>query len=128
MNHTATQKATHATRHPKGKKDTTASERKRRQREKLKAMGIKVVEVKLSAKERETLEHCCKVRGGVRGPYDADEYIATLIRRDAEKLKRDLSQLGKCGYCKTELPEGCGGLFKGQCDCWHTLGYRDLEL
>ena len=110
------------------KTDNTATERKRRQREKRKAMGIRVIEVKLSTKEQEMLERGCKVRGGIRGPYDADEYIATLICRDAEQLERDLSRLGKCEKCKSSLPGGCDGLFKGDDQCWHTHKARELML
>lgn len=106
----------------------TASERKQKQREKLKAMDITVVEVKLSANERAMLDEGCRIRGGVRGEYSRDEYIATLIRNDAEKLKRDLSQLGACEKCGDTLPDGCKGLFKGDAGCFHSVKAKDLML
>lgn len=104
------------------------AERKRLSRERLKQFDIKVVEVKLSARERKILENSCKVRGGVAGPYGADEYISTLIRRDHERLNRQLAELGKCEHCKTALPAGCGGTFKGDGRCFHSRQSRDLLL
>lgn len=104
------------------------NERKQKERDKKKAMGLKKTEVTLSSTDREKLEELCQVRGGVRGPYDADEFIATLIRRDHEKLQAQLKTLGKCPSCKLELPGGCNGSFKGQSDCWHHLEYRQLYL
>ena len=64
--------------------------RKQKSRDKLKSMGVKIVEVKLSAAELAVLDENCIVRGGVRGAYSRDEYISTLIRKDAEKLKCDM--------------------------------------
>lgn len=112
----------------KDKEKEQARERKRRQRERLQAFDIKIVEVKLSAKERDNLARNCQVRGGVRGPYDSDEYISTLIRRDTERLNRQLKKLGTCPKCKAQLPEGCGGLFKGDSACWQTADYKKLSL
>jgi len=102
--------------------------RKKKERDKKKAMGVKKVEVTLSQSDRDKLTELCQVRGGVRGPYDADEFIATLIRRNHENLQAQLKALGKCPSCKLELPGGCNGSFKGQSDCWHTLEYRQLYL
>ncbi|MCC3836261.1 hypothetical protein [Vibrio parahaemolyticus] len=83
----------------KAKQRAAAAERKRKSREKLKQFDIKVVEVKLSATERTDLAELCKVRGGVRGEYTADEYVALLIRRDKERLNAQLAELGCCGKC-----------------------------
>lgn len=105
-----------------------AAERKRKSREKLKQFDIKVVEVKLSATERTDLAELCKVRGGVRGEYTADEYVALLIRRDKERLNAQLAELGCCGKCGDKLPGGCGGLFKGDSACYHTHKARELML
>lgn len=104
------------------------SERKQKQREKLKALDINVVEVKLSVNERAMLDEGCALRGGVTGAYSRDEYIATLIRNDNTKLKRDLSQLGACGKCGSDLPGGCGGLFKGDAGCFHSVDAKRLML
>ena len=106
----------------------SASERKQKQREKLKALDIGVVEVKLSANERTLLDEGCLIRGGVRGEYSRDEYIATLIRNDNENLKRDLSLLGVCDKCADALPVGCNGLFKGDAGCFHSVKAKKLML
>lgn len=106
----------------------TVNERKQQQRDKLKAMDITVVEVKLSANERALLDEGCSVRGGVRGAYSRDEYIATLIRNDSKKLKRDLSRIGNCEKCNNPVPGGCEGVFKGDAECYHTEKARALML
>ncbi|EGR2744208.1 hypothetical protein MYC06_004738 [Vibrio parahaemolyticus] len=112
----------------KAKQREQARERKRRQRERLQEFDIKVVEVKLSVKEREQLARNCQIRGGVNGPYDTDEYISTLIRRDTERLNRQLKKVEKCPKCSSTFPEGCGGLFRGDSECWQTTGYKRLAL
>lgn len=112
------------------KKKALATERKRRQREREKAMDIKEVRVKLSIVEREQLATLCQVRAGIKAPYDTDEYIALLIARDHERLQQQLKELdGKCcGKCKSPLPEGCGGLFKGEAVCFHHMSKKELAL
>lgn len=50
------------------KKKALATERKRRQREREKAMDIKEVRVKLSIVEREQLATLCQVRAGIKAP------------------------------------------------------------
>lgn len=109
-------------------KPMTAKQRKKAQRAREAGFDIKVVEVKLSKTERAILENSCKVRGGIRGEYDANEYIQTLIRRDAEQLEKQLSQLGSCDKCNKSLPNGCGGLNKGDSECWHTVKALELTL
>lgn len=109
-------------------KRSKAAERKRKSREKLKQFDIKVVEVKLSATERTDLAELCKVRGGVRGEYTADEYVALLIHRDKERLNAQLAELGCCGKCGDQLPGGCKGLFKGDAACYHTNEALKLML
>jgi hypothetical protein len=105
-----------------------AAQRKRIQRERQSALGIGIVEVSLTKGQRETLERNRVIRGGVRGEYGLDEYIETLIRRDNEQLEKQIAALGDCGKCKSSLPGGCDGLFKGDCECWHTFSYRELML
>ena len=102
--------------------------KKQAQRDRQKALGIVTLGVKLSAKENEQIETACKIRGGVRGPYDKDEYIAVLIRRDMSMLESQMLQIGECKGCKIPLPGGCNGICKGQSDCFHHLEYRDLML
>lgn len=104
------------------------AQKKQAQRDREKSLGVVTLGVKLSATENEQIERACKVRGGVRGPYDKDEYIATLIRRDMSMLESQLLQIGECKGCKIDLPDGCGGVCKGQSDCFHNLEYRDLML
>lgn len=106
----------------------TDAAKKAAQRKREKDLGVVNINVKLSAKENEQIEQACKIRGGVRGPYDKDEYIATLIRRDMSMLEKQLVMIGDCKGCKISLPEGCGGICKGQTDCFHNLEYRDLML
>lgn len=112
----------------KAKQRRAAAERKRKSREKLKQFDIKVVEVKLSATERTDLAELCKVRGGIRGEYTADEYVALLIHRDKERLNAQLTELGCCGKCGDKLPGGCKGLFKGDSACYHTNQALKLML
>jgi len=104
------------------------AEKKAAQRQRERDLGVVTLGVKLSAKENEQIETACKIRGGVRGPYDKDEYIATLIRRDVSMLEKQLAMIGECKGCKIDLPEGCDGICKGQSDCFHHLEYRDLML
>ncbi|PSW53037.1 hypothetical protein [Photobacterium leiognathi] len=111
-------------------KRKAAAERKRKQREREKAMDIKTVSVKLSSREREQLANLCRVRAGIKDPYDVDEYIALLIARDHERLQQQLAELdGKCcGKCKSPLPTGCGGLFQGEAVCFHHISKKELAL
>jgi len=103
-------------------------EKKAAQRARQKAMGMAKVEVVLSIKDREQLARNCEVRGGVRGKYSADEYLATLLRNDTKRLDEQLLNIGSCEGCTLELPEGCQGVCKGQNDCWHTHKARELML
>lgn len=102
--------------------------RKQKSRDAKKALGIKRIEVQLSEKERERLDELCRVRAGVGEPYTADEFISLLIHRNWESLQQQLAELGTCNKCGSSLPEGCGGLFKGDAECWHTRGAKVLSL
>lgn len=112
----------------KAPKDAKA--RKEAQRKRDKVLGIERVECRLSIREREQLKTLCTVRAGAGDPYSADEYISTLIRRDWEKWQAQEAELKKqvCPNCDCTLPEGCGGTFKGQAECWHTQGDKTLAL
>lgn len=107
-----------------------ATKRKQAQRARRAALGIKRVEVALSERERQQLDHLRIARAGAGEPYSADEYISTLIRRDWEAWQAQEAELQKqtCQHCNCALPKGCGGAFKGQSECWHTLGDKTLEL
>lgn len=107
-----------------------ATKRKQAQRQRQAAMGIKRVEVALSERERQQLDHLRIARAGSGEPYSADEYISTLIRRDWEKWLEQEAELQKqtCPHCNCTLPTGCAGAFKGQAECWLTQGDKTLAL
>ncbi len=104
------------------------NKRKRKERDKKAALGIKRIEVQLSEKERERLGELCRVRAGIGEPYTADEFISLLIHRNWELLQQQLTELGTCKKCGSALPEGCGGLFKGDSECWHSNDAKVLKL
>lgn len=105
-----------------------AAERKRRQRERQRSFGRHVIEVVLSDREFEQMKQSCSLRAAGRDPYDMDEYISTLIRRDHERLTAQLAELGACPKCGDVLPGGCDGLFKGEEACWLTFEAKKLLL
>ena len=107
-----------------------AKARKQAQRARRAALGIKQVEVALSERERQQLETLRIARAGSGEPYSADEYISTLIRRDWERWLAQEAELKQqtCPNCDCALPQGCGGAFTGQGECWHTLGDKTLAL
>ncbi|MGE6294225.1 hypothetical protein [Aeromonas media] len=107
-----------------------AIKRKRDQRRRRAAMGIKRVEMALSTRERQWLDHLCIARAGTGVPYSADEYISTLIRRDWELWLEQEAELNvtTCQHCSNVLPGGCGGAFKGEEVCWHTAGDKAIAL
>lgn len=105
-----------------------AKARKQKERDRKAALGIKRIEVQLSEKERERLDELCRVRAGVGEPYTADEFISLLIHRNWETLQSQLAELGTCKKCGSALPEGCGGLFRGDAECWHTRDAKALSL
>lgn len=107
-----------------------AKARKQAQRARRAALGIKRVEVALSERERQQLETLRIARAGSSPPYSADEYLSTLIRRDWERWLEQEAELKKqtCPNCECALPQGCGGAFTGQAECWHTHGDKALAL
>lgn len=92
--------------------------------EKNSELGIKEYRVPLSKVEAATLDELREFRGG----YDVGEYIATLIRRDKERMKEERKQLGTCDYCCEALPKGCGKKFKGLGQCFYTQDEKKLRL
>ncbi|HAU4889877.1 TPA: hypothetical protein F3L22_15155 [Aeromonas hydrophila] len=111
-------------------KPKEAKERKQAQRARQSALGITRVEVRMSERERQQLNHLRIVRAGSGQPYSADEYISTLIRRDWERWLEQEAELKQqtCPNCDSPLPEGCGGTFKGLTECWHTAGDKTITL
>lgn len=106
----------------------TDAEKKRAQRKREKSFGTVNVNVKLSTKQDKELLTACEIRGGIRGPYDRNEYILTLLRRDTERLNEQLSVIGKCTGCDKPLPQGCGGKRKAKTQCYHHFAHRELML
>lgn len=107
-----------------------ATKRKQDQRARRAALGIKRVEVALSERERQLLDHLRIARACSSEPYSADEYISTLIRRDWERWLEQEAEMKQqtCPNCDCALPEGCGGTFKGEGACWLTLGEQAIAL
>lgn len=107
-----------------------ATKRKQDQRARRAAIGIRRVEVALSVRERQQLDHLCIARAGSGVPYSADEFISTLIRRDWERWLEQEAELKQrtCQNCECALPKGCGGAFKGEPECWHTQANKTLAL
>ena len=104
------------------KKREAAAQRKRDQRQREKATGLKEVRLKLSEEEHRRLRELCRIRAGVGEPYDVGEYLALLMDRDWKKLQAQLHDLGtqRCAKCDASLPQGCDGLFAGDSACFHT--------
>ena len=109
-------------------------QRAKRQRdaEKKSELGIQEYRVPLSQIESETLAELCAYRGGAIA-YDANEYIATLIRRDKARMDEEKKHLGTCDFCGEPLPMGCkNGLgipkLKGVAECWFTREEKKLRL
>lgn len=102
--------------------------RKQAQRSRDRAQGIKPLYLRLSEREKQQLKELCEIRGGINGEYPANELVATLIRKDHEKLLCDLSLLGECQVCGKQLPEGCRGSQGGDSNCWHHPLKRQLLL
>ncbi|HGY5236699.1 TPA: hypothetical protein ACNV64_001319 [Aeromonas salmonicida subsp. pectinolytica] len=107
-----------------------ATKRKQAQRARRAALGIKRVEVALSERERQQLDHLCIARAGSGEPYSADEFISTLIRRDWERWLEQEANLSTttCQHCGNKLPVGCRGTYRGESACWLTSGEKDIAL
>jgi hypothetical protein len=109
-------------------KDRTAAARQRRRREKLAKMALRPVVIKFSETERVMLDEARTMRGGSGDPYDVEEYLALLIRRDHEAVTRLLSEVGQCNECGERLPMGCGGVFDGSEECERAAASRRLAI
>ncbi|WP_010636120.1 hypothetical protein [Aeromonas dhakensis] len=107
-----------------------ATKRKQAQRARRAALGIKRVEVAISERERQQLDHLCIARAGSGEPYSADEFISTLIRRDWERWLEQEANLSAttCRHCGNKLPVGCSGTYRGESTCWLTSGEKDIAL
>ncbi|MEO9655924.1 hypothetical protein [Marinomonas sp.] len=104
-------------------------EKRAKDKERYADMGIQEVRIKLSQTERDSLEELRLFRGG----YDVNEYIATLIRRDSERMQEEKKSLGTCEFCHEPLPMGCkngvgSARFKGYAQCFYTSEEKKLRL
>lgn len=106
------------------------AQRKREQRERDKAAGVEVIELKISAAERAMLAEGQQFRAFGAAPYTATEYVLTLIRRDHELLRqqREVVERKVCEHCRKPMPRGCGGVWAGELPCLLPQLSRALEL
>lgn len=113
-------------------KPQTAAQRQKKSRDKKKDLGEREIRFKVSAAEYALVEKMCELRAGCSEPYTPADYLVTLFRKvlplDDEKYHTQAKALGMCDYCNEVMPAGCGAVFKGQADCYHTKQYRELEL
>lgn len=99
-----------------------STKRQQKRRAKLKKEGVKEVSFKLKPALGAVLADSMTKRSGVGSPYDVEEYICSLIREDAARLKGQIADAQRfpCKQCGKTLPTGCGGAFKGELACLHT--------
>ncbi|CNE71065.1 putative GP46 protein [Yersinia kristensenii] len=95
------------------------------------AGGIVKFELKLDSQEVDMLRQNCALRRPQRDPYDMDEYITMLIRKDNAELQAQLKEQAgrKCDKCGDILPgdpKGC--LLIGDSDCWQHAGWHETKL
>ena len=105
------------------------AERKAAQRARQAAAGGKKLELALDSQELEMLAQNCAARRPGREPYELNEYIALLIRKDAAELEQQLKTLAhqQCEKCKEQLPvQSCP--CQGEAACWATRGWYELKL
>jgi len=105
------------------------AERKASQRARQAAAGGKKLELKLDSQEVEMLAQNCAARRPRREPYELNEYITMLIRKDAAELAQLLKELAKrqCGKCGDSLPvDACP--CEGDSQCWATSGWLEKKL
>ncbi|WP_336998823.1 hypothetical protein [Pantoea agglomerans] len=105
------------------------AERKAAQRARQAAAGAKKLELALDSQELEMLAQNCAARRPGREPYELNEYIALLIRKDAAELAQQVEALARqqCGKCKEQLPvQSCP--CQGEAACWVTNGWHLVKL
>ncbi|MFJ7286354.1 hypothetical protein [Pseudomonas sp. NPDC099000] len=106
------------------------AKRKRDQREREKAEGVEVFELKLGPAERSMLAEGQRFRGSKGVRYTATEYLSTLIRNDNRLLQDQLGKLAgrTCKNCQKLLPRGCGGVWGREQRCLLARSEIALEL
>jgi len=104
--------------------------RKREQREREKAAGVEVFELKMGPAEQAMLAEGRVLRGSKGIPYTATEYLLTLLRNDNRLLGKQRSKLDgrTCKNCQKALPRGCGGTWAGESRCLLARSEIALEL
>lgn len=105
------------------------AERKAAQRARQAAAGAKKLELALDSQELEMLAQNCAARRPGRDPYELNDYIALLIRKDSAELAQQLEALAhqQCGKCKEQLPVlSCP--CQGEAACWVTNGWKQTKL
>ncbi|MBW5869164.1 hypothetical protein H0I69_15325 [Yersinia enterocolitica] len=108
-----------------------AAARKRLQRQKERDSGTHKLMVTLDHQEKMMLQQNCVLRRSQREPYDMDEYITMLIRKDNAELQALLKEQAgrKCGKCGDILPGNIHGcVFIGEKACWQTIGWHETKL
>lgn len=107
----------------------SAAERKAAQRVRQAASGDKKLELTLDKQEVEMLAQNCAARRPGREPYELNEYIAMLIRKDAAELEKQLEALAQrqCRKCGDRLPVNACPC-QGESSCWLTNGWHDTKL
>lgn len=109
--------------------------RAQRLRNKRKASGVTTFPLTLDVADMARLDEVCRVFGMPDAPYTHTEALAEMISHFHGQIANVREQLGTCGKCGEQLPEGCancheGGLFKGDATCWHTtqrISIRELS-
>ncbi|NOH85507.1 hypothetical protein F0249_17060 [Vibrio sp. 03-59-1] len=115
----------------KERKKKLAAVRAQRLRDKRKQSGASDIRVSLPECEQEKLNEICQFFGYPSKPYAHVEALQSLIHRVHAELPVIEEELGCCGKCGEQLPQGCaklreGGLFKGDAMCWHTTNRMRL--
>jgi len=106
------------------------AKRKKDQREREKAAGVEVIELKLGPAEQAFLAEGRKARGSQGVAYTATEYLLTLLRNDNRLLQEQLGKLAgrSCKNCQKPLPRGCGGVWGREARCLLARSEIALEL
>ncbi len=105
----------------------SSAERKAAQRARQSATGTRKLELQLDQQELVMLEQNCSARRPGREPYDLNEYVTMLIRRDNAELQELLKMVGHCGKCGDKAPvTSCPCV--GEAACWVTSGWQALKL
>lgn len=103
------------------------AERKAAQRARQAVSGSKKLELALDSQELQMLAQNCAARHPSRKPYELNEYITMLIRKDAAEMAQQLETLVKrqCGKCGDQLPvSACPCQGKSTCrltNSWHEM-------